>query len=66
MRASFQTNLTFVAVPDQEHCRLLSSLSVVVLEHVRVGLKEESNVCVPDALAHDLGIDSSLEGRGRV
>jgi hypothetical protein len=50
----------------QELSRLLSGLSVIVLEHMGVGLQEEPHICVPDALAHNLGTDASLQSSGRV
>ena len=58
--------LATVDVPDQERSRLLGSLSVIVLQHVCVGLQKETDVRVPDAFTYDLRTHSSLQSSRRV
>ena len=53
-------------VPDEERRGLLGRLTVVVRDHVGVGLQEEPNVRVADSLAENLRADAGFQRAGRI
>ena len=48
-------------LPEKECGGLLGGVSVIVSENVRVGLQEEANIRMADAVADHLGVYSGFE-----
>ena len=48
-------------IPEKERGGLLGGVSVIVSENVRVGLQEEANIRMANAVADHLGVYSGFE-----